>query len=194
MGVDLTPLTYTFDCVYCERGRTVHKLAQPGDLLGELHPRVARRGPRRPVRTLTNASLLARRDVRVNLSGADEVIVKLNAASERAFQEIHRPCDSSLTVRAVIRGIQASRRIVAKLTVEALLLDSGSPLFASNADAQHVARLAGRYARSSRTTSSPTSFAVARRSPTCDRYGRRSPGSAASRFRRVLPGRVTVYA
>ena len=86
-----------------------------------------------PVRVLTNASPLDRRDVRVNLSEADEVIVKPNTAFERSFREIHRTCDPSLTAREVIRGTRVLHSVVAKLTVEVLLLGSWSPLFASNA-------------------------------------------------------------
>ncbi|MFQ6076311.1 MAG: radical SAM protein [Candidatus Bathyarchaeia archaeon] len=33
LGIDLTPLTCTFDCIYCERGRTLHKLRCPEEFV-----------------------------------------------------------------------------------------------------------------------------------------------------------------
>ena len=36
LGVDLTPMTCTFDCVYCERGRTLVKIRNPSEFRSEV--------------------------------------------------------------------------------------------------------------------------------------------------------------
>ena len=57
------------------------------------------------IAVLTNASLLWRRDVRLDLSGADLVSLKVDAASKGVWRRINRP-HPSLDFDAVIRGLK----------------------------------------------------------------------------------------
>ncbi len=165
LGVDLTPMTCTFDCVYCERGRTLVKIKDPSefsskvseeDFLEALHGGLMRTGRRDlksitfsgtgeptlehrlgefiqtakresslPVKVITNSSLLTQAEVRTRLLKADEVIAKMNAASNNVFWSMHEPADQDLTSRKIVEGI--SRLIDEKgtgVTVEVLFITS----------------------------------------------------------------------
>lgn len=63
---------------------------------------------RKPVIVLTNATTLSDPQVRHELSQADRVFVKLDAADERMFTIINRPV-SGVTLRQVIAGIHKFR-------------------------------------------------------------------------------------
>lgn len=57
-----------------------------------------------PIKVITNSSLLTHSSVRKNLAEADEVIAKLNAASNDIFIEMHRPFNENLVVEEIIYG------------------------------------------------------------------------------------------
>jgi len=63
-----------------------------------------------PVAVLTNASLMDRKDVRQDLSGADLVVAKLDAPSEEIFKKINRPV-KGITLSKVVRGIKKFSKI-----------------------------------------------------------------------------------
>jgi len=127
LGIDLLSTkgkTCSFDCIYCQLGKTVHPLTErkefvnldklamelkevreiPADYatfsgvgeptlasnLGEA-TKLVKATLELPVAVLTNSSLIAREDVRRDLSLADVVVAKVDAPNEKLFQQISRP-------------------------------------------------------------------------------------------------------
>ena len=163
LGVDLTPMSCTFNCVFCERGATLFGCISPSDFTSKVdlevfldvlqqsvnglrfdcltfsgtgEPTLESKlgkfitssreiiGPM-PIRVITNASLMTNESVVQNISEADEVIVKLNAVSEDAFVEMHRPFDQTLKPERIIRGIHLLKQeIGSSLVVEILFIRS----------------------------------------------------------------------
>ena len=84
-----------------------------------------------PVKVITNSSLLTCSEIRRRLSEADQVIAKMNAASNSVFRSMHRPADIGLTPKKIPEGIS---RLVeegrTEVLVEVLLITSspGGPL------------------------------------------------------------------
>lgn len=184
LGIDLTPMTCNFDCVYCERGRTLIKIRDPSEFrnrvceekfVKELSRGLSRVGKRKldsitfsgtgeptleprikrfievtkgessiPVRVITNSSLLARSEIRRGLSDTDEIIVKMNTASNSIFWSMHRPADRGLSADKIVEGV---RELVdegrTEVTVEVLLVSSspGGPI--TNDSKKEVDRIAG---------------------------------------------------
>jgi wyosine [tRNA(Phe)-imidazoG37] synthetase (radical SAM superfamily) len=127
LGIDLLSTdgkTCSFDCIYCQLGRTVNPLTERKQFvsLDQLATDLARvRGIaadyatfsgvgeptlasnlgeaiklvkaalKLPVAVLTNSSLMAREDVRQDLSLANVVVAKVDAPNEKLFQQISRP-------------------------------------------------------------------------------------------------------
>lgn len=127
LGIDLLSTkgkTCSFDCIYCQLGKTVHPLTErkefvnldklavelkkvreiPADYAtfsGVGEPTLAsnfgeaiklvKAALKLPVAVLTNSSLMAREDVRHDLSLADVVVAKMDAPNEELFQQISRP-------------------------------------------------------------------------------------------------------
>ncbi len=171
LGIDLAPMTCTFDCVYCERGRTLLKIQNPSQFhnkvckerfIEELRRNLVKRDLQKlksiafsgtgeptldtrldefiryvkkessiPVNVITNSSLLAYSEIRGRLSEADQVIAKMNAASNSVFYSMHRPADRGLTPEKIAEGMS---RLVeegrTEVVVEVLLITSrpGGPL------------------------------------------------------------------
>ena len=61
-----------------------------------------------PVAVITNASLLTREDVRADLTAADWVSVKVDAAREHAWRRLNRP-HRSLVLEDILGGVSAFR-------------------------------------------------------------------------------------
>jgi len=158
LGVDLLPgdgKTCSFDCLYCQLGRTTRCLTERADFvpldtvrrelerargvaadyvtfagmgeptlasnLGEAI-RLARAVLGLPVAVLTNSSLMAREDVREDLSGADVVVAKLDAPNERLFRRINRP-SPDCRLQDVVRAISLFRAEYAgKLALEIMFV------------------------------------------------------------------------
>lgn len=64
----------------------------------------------KPVKVLTNGTLLSLPEVREELAHADEVAVKLDAANEANLQRVNRPA-AGITFNKLLLGIQAFREI-----------------------------------------------------------------------------------
>jgi wyosine [tRNA(Phe)-imidazoG37] synthetase (radical SAM superfamily) len=144
LGIDLLSTegkTCTFDCVYCQLGRTVHPLTErkqfvslsqlASDLervekisidyvtfsgvgeptlasnLGEAI-RLVKSVLKLPVAVLTNSSLMAREDVRRELTLADVVVAKIDAPNEELFSQINQPF-IQCTFGEIIRAIKLFR-------------------------------------------------------------------------------------
>jgi wyosine [tRNA(Phe)-imidazoG37] synthetase (radical SAM superfamily) len=165
LGIDLTPMTCTFDCVYCERGRTLLKIQNPSqvhskvckkEFIEELRRNLVKQDQQKfksivfsgtgeptldtrldefiryvkkessiPVKVFTNSSLLTRSEIRRRLSEADQVIAKMNTASNSVFWSMHRPADRRLSPEKIAEGIS---RLVeegrTEVVVEVLLITS----------------------------------------------------------------------
>lgn len=167
LGVDLTPMTCTFNCVYCERGRTLFgcrdqrdftynvELEQFSNLLkkhinslrydcltfsgtgeptldnrlGSIIENTHKIVGKTPIKIMTNSSLLNHGNVIQNISRADEIIAKLNAISEAAFSEIHRPYDKFLKPHKIVEGLHSLKKVIdTKLTIEILFIRSFSSI------------------------------------------------------------------
>lgn len=63
---------------------------------------------REKVAVITNASLLSDGEVREDLRQADKILVKLDAADEKTFQNINRPAPG-ITLKGVVEGIRKLR-------------------------------------------------------------------------------------
>ena len=61
-----------------------------------------------PVAVLTNSSLVSEQEVRETLMLADFVVVKLDACSQKTFEEVNRP-DKKIKIADVIEGIKKFR-------------------------------------------------------------------------------------
>jgi wyosine [tRNA(Phe)-imidazoG37] synthetase (radical SAM superfamily) len=76
-----------------------------------------------PVAVITNATLLAREDVRADLAGADWVSLKVDAVREATWRRINRP-DPALDHAALLRGMRDfARAFTGELTTETMLVD-----------------------------------------------------------------------
>lgn len=77
----------------------------------------------RPVVVLTNAALLDENAVRDDLSLADHVCCKLDAATEKRFRRINRP-RAHLRIENIVRSVAEFRRTFAgKLSIQVMLLE-----------------------------------------------------------------------
>jgi wyosine [tRNA(Phe)-imidazoG37] synthetase (radical SAM superfamily) len=75
--------------------------ANMGEVIGEIKVLTGK-----PVLVLTNATTLNTEAVRHELSQADKVFCKLDAADEESFRRINRPV-TGITLRGIVRGIKA---------------------------------------------------------------------------------------
>lgn len=127
LGIDLLSTkgkTCSFDCIYCQLGKTVHPLTERKEFVnldrlavelkkvreisadyatfsGVGEPTLAsnmgeaiklvKSTLELPVAVLTNSSLMAREDVRHDLSLADVVVAKVDAPNEKLFHKINQP-------------------------------------------------------------------------------------------------------
>jgi wyosine [tRNA(Phe)-imidazoG37] synthetase (radical SAM superfamily) len=126
LGLDITPYkTCTFDCVYCQLGRTTNKTVQRRDYIakdsilcglrdflseGEEMIDAIKTMTDIPVVVITNGSLLFREDVRCDLSNADVVLPSLDAATISAFRAVNQPHES-LSVDRIIEGLRMFREV-----------------------------------------------------------------------------------
>lgn len=75
-----------------------------------------------PIATITNASLIWRRDVREHLMGADWVSLKVDAVSERSWRRVNRP-HASLDLAAIMEGeIRFAKEYGGRLVTETMLV------------------------------------------------------------------------
>ncbi len=145
LGIDLIcgPKACSFDCTYCQLGKTINKTAERGlfvesaeaeksledalklaeaDIVtfsGSGEPTlaknigecigIAKRLTDLPIAVLTNSSLLGEKDVRRELSGADEVVAKLDAPNQELFEEINVPV-KGITFENTLVGIKKFRK------------------------------------------------------------------------------------
>lgn len=63
-----------------------------------------------PVAVITNATLLSRAVVRRELLAADVVLPSLDAASQKTFEKINRPC-SGVRTKEIIKGLRIFRKL-----------------------------------------------------------------------------------
>lgn len=76
----------------------------------------------KPVMVLTNATLLHDPEVRRDLMAADQVSVKLDAASEAGLQQMNRPV-AGVTLEKIITGIEALKQeYPGKLSVQTMFM------------------------------------------------------------------------
>lgn len=76
----------------------------------------------KPVMVLTNGTLLHLPEVREELLGADEVAVKLDAATEAGLQQMNRPVDG-VTLERIVDGAIALRQIYrGKLSIQTMFM------------------------------------------------------------------------
>ncbi|MCP8304849.1 MAG: radical SAM protein [archaeon] len=167
LGIDLLlpPKTCTFDCVYCQLGRTINKVSGPEDLnekvevdtvvkdlkkmlkevplgsidfvtfsgygeptlnlmMGKIIEKIRGLTGDVPIAVLTNASLVSRKDVRMNLKKADLVVAKLDAPNQELFEAINRPA-KNLTLYSIIEGLKCLRQEANnRLTLQIMLFRS----------------------------------------------------------------------
>ncbi|MDH5781502.1 MAG: radical SAM protein, partial [Dehalococcoidia bacterium] len=145
LGVDLLSTkskTCTFDCIYCQLGKTVHPLTERKEFvnLDKLAPelekvkgvgadyatfsgvgeptlasnlgeaiRLVKTTLGLPVAVLTNSSLMAREDVRHDLSLADVVVAKVDAPNEKLFHKINQPI-TRCTLAEILRALKLFRK------------------------------------------------------------------------------------
>ncbi len=117
LGVDLTPMTCTFDCVYCERGRTLVKIRDPSEFHGEVCReklveelrRIIRRDSRRDLKSIT-------------FSGTGEPTLEarlgefIQAAREEGSMPVKVITNSSLLTRPEVRkGLSEADGVIAKM-------------------------------------------------------------------------------
>lgn len=76
--------------------------------LGRVIAHIKQKRPRIKIAVLTNAGLLSKKPVRTELLGADLVVPSLDAATEKAFKRINRPC-ASLDIASIINGLKRFR-------------------------------------------------------------------------------------
>jgi wyosine [tRNA(Phe)-imidazoG37] synthetase (radical SAM superfamily) len=168
LGIDLLSTrgkTCSFDCIYCQLGKTVHPLTErrefvsldklavelrrvkkiPADYatfsgLGE--PTMASNLGEAiglvkatlglPVAVLTNSSLMAREDVRRDLSLADVVVAKVDAPNEELFHQINRPLMRQ-TIDEILRALRLfSKEYRGRLALQMMFVGAnkeyGSPM------------------------------------------------------------------
>jgi len=75
--------------------------------LGEIIKEI-RKTRKEKIAVITNASLIHKKDVQLDLSLADFVMVKLDAPSEEAFRKINRPMPDK-TIGEILKGIKGFR-------------------------------------------------------------------------------------
>lgn len=89
-----------------------------------------------PIAVLTNSGLIYQPEIRKNLSGADFVIVKLDACSQQALEKINRP-DKTISFDKIIQGIkQFKRGFKGKFALQIMFTE------ANQVDARRLAELA----------------------------------------------------
>lgn len=75
-----------------------------------------------PILVLTNGTTLNLPEVRQELAAADQVYVKLDAASEEVLQRVNRPV-AGITLAAIVEGMEAFRReYPGRLGIQTMLL------------------------------------------------------------------------
>ncbi len=90
--------------------------------LGEMIKDVKQARPEK-IAVLTNSSLLSREDVREDLSGADLLVCKLDAASQKVFEEVNRPA-RGLKIDNIARAIKDFQKSFSgKLALQIMLID-----------------------------------------------------------------------
>lgn len=159
LGIDLLSTkgkTCSFDCIYCQLGKTIHPLterkefANLGKLAVELKKvreipadyatfsgvgeptlasnlgeaiKLVKATLGLPVAVLTNSSLMAREDVRRDLSLADVVVVKVDAPNERLFHQINQPI-LRCTLTGIINGLKLfSKEYRGKLALQMMFVE-----------------------------------------------------------------------
>ena len=158
LGIDLLPpgvKTCSFNCTYCQLGRTTNPLAERREFvsidkvtaalkevrgvvadyatfsgmgeptlasnLGQAIETVRSILPL-PVAVLTNASLMAKEDVRQELALADVVVAKLDVPNEALFRLINRPV-FDLAFSDVIEGLSCfSKEYRGKLALQTMFV------------------------------------------------------------------------
>lgn len=131
-----------------------------------------------PVAVITNASLLPRRDVRVDLAAADWVSVKVDAVRQRAWKGLNRP-HRSLVLEDILEGVRTFRseyrgRLVTETMLVAGLNDGSEDL---GAVALFLANLAPE-----------TAYLAVPTRPPADARVRPAPGLALTRAHELIAG------
>ncbi len=77
---------------------------------------------RKPVMVLTNGTLLHLPEVQRDLMAADQVSVKLDAATEEGLKQMNRPV-AGVTLRSIVEGIKAFKQVYkGKLSVQTMFM------------------------------------------------------------------------
>ena len=104
----------------------------------------------KPVLVLTNGSLLGAPDLRSELSAADRVYVKLDAASEEVFQRVNRPVEGISLDSVVAGAVEFRRGYRGYLGVQTMFLHNNV------AEAEGLAKLVNRIGPDEFQINSPT--------------------------------------
>ena len=78
-------------------------------MMGEIIEKIKNMIGNIPIAVLTNASLVGRKDVRMNLKKADLVIAKLDAPNEDLFEVINRPA-RNVKWQSIVEGLKLLRK------------------------------------------------------------------------------------
>jgi wyosine [tRNA(Phe)-imidazoG37] synthetase (radical SAM superfamily) len=97
-------------------------------MLGRMIDGVRKSTKNIPIAVLTNASLVSRKDVRMNLSRADLVVAKLDAPDQDVFEAVNRPA-KNLTLSSIVEGLKLLRQeINGRLALQIMLFHSSHGL------------------------------------------------------------------
>jgi len=81
-----------------------------------------------PIAVLTNASLVSRKDVRMNLCKADLVVAKLDAPKQELFEAVNRPA-KNITLSSIVKGLKLLREEMnGRLALQIMLFHSSQGL------------------------------------------------------------------
>jgi len=117
LGVDITPLACTFDCVYCERGRTVLKVKDPSQFQNKVSEEIFREKLRWRLENLGE-----RRPNSITFSGSGEPTLNpllgdfIHIAKEESSIPVRVITNSSLLLESEIRSrLDEADEVTAKM-------------------------------------------------------------------------------
>jgi len=117
LGVDLTPMTCTFDCIYCERGRTLVKIRNPSEFRSEVCVEAFLRELKRSLAETAGRGLRS-----ITFSGTGEPTIEprlhefIRAAKRESRIPIRVITNSSLLTRPKVRKmLQEADEVIAKM-------------------------------------------------------------------------------
>jgi len=199
LGVDLVPFkTCTYDCIYCQLGRTTDLTTARRDYvpvedilvqleeklrtcarIGELIAGIKRLTPV-PVAVLTNGSLLGARDIQDALMEADLVLPSLDVGDAELFELVNRPHES-IDFDTMVEGLITFRERFAKPVWLEVMLVAG--VTGIQAEVEKIATLTRRI-RPARIQLNTVSR------PPCEESALPVPSDRMAAFARLFPGQA----